>query len=65
MTHSPQIPTELGNIPMVYNLYLQYNEISGTIPTQFGKFTNMAYGLYLSSTQVSARVGSCPNHLNE
>lgn len=53
------LPTQIGNLPNLRNLYLNQNQLSGNIPTTLGGLTNLN-NLYLYNNQLS---GSIPTAL--
>jgi Leucine-rich repeat (LRR) protein len=52
---SGNIPSQLGNLSNLQNLYLLLNQLSGTIPPELGNLSNL-HELYLSFNQLSGTI---------
>ena len=53
------LPTAIGNLTNLTNLYIKHNQISGTLPAEIGNLTNLTY-LNLEENSIS---GSIPVEL--
>lgn len=51
-----QLPSEMGLLPLV-SVSLNLTAIEGTIPTEFGRLTDLTH-LYLSSTDLTGTIPS-------
>ena len=60
---SGQLPAEIGNLPMLEELWLYTNQLSGIIPPEMGDLANLRW-LFVSSNNLSGQIPQTLNGLS-